>query len=54
MKAQQTFSAEMNLKTEPTEKIDFNETNAALSFHKKISTKNAITNTLEYTNLKVN
>lgn len=52
MKAQQNFSAEMNIKTEPTAKIDFNETNAVLSFHKKISTTNTVTNTLAYTNLK--
>lgn len=54
MKAQENFSVNMNIKTEPTDKIDFNETNIGLSFNKKISTKNSITNTLEYSNLKVN
>ena len=54
MKAQEKFSAEINVKTEPTAKIDFNETNAVLSFHKRISTANTVTNTLAYTNLKVN
>ena len=54
MKAQENFSVNMNIKTEPTDKIDFNETNIGISFNKKISTKNSITNTLEYSNLKVN
>lgn len=54
MKAQENFSASMNVKTEPTDKIDFNETNIGISFNKKISAKNNITNTLEYSNLKVN
>ncbi|WP_271336780.1 DUF6268 family outer membrane beta-barrel protein [Flavobacterium azizsancarii] len=44
----------MNVKTEPTDKIDFNETNIGISFNKKIGVKNKITNTLEYSNLKVN
>lgn len=54
MKAQENFSVSMNVKTEPTDKIDFNETNIGISFNKKISAKNNITNTLEYSNLKVN
>jgi Domain of unknown function (DUF6268) len=54
MKAQENFSVNMNIKTEPTDKIDFNETNIGISFNKKISTKNSITNTLEYSNLKMN
>lgn len=54
MKAQEKFSAAINVKTEPTAKIDFNETNVVLAFHKKINTANTITNTLAYTNLKVN
>ncbi|MEO6176208.1 MAG: DUF6268 family outer membrane beta-barrel protein [Flavobacterium circumlabens] len=54
VKAQENFSAAINVKTEPTAKIDFNETNAVLSFHKKISTAITVTNTLAYTNLKVN
>lgn len=54
MKAQENFSINMNLKTEPTDKINFNETNIGVSFNKKIGTKNRITNTLEYSNLNVN
>lgn len=54
MKAQENFSINMNLKTEPTDKINFNETNIGVSFNKKIGTKNKITNTLEYSNLNVN
>lgn len=54
MKAQEKFSAEVNTKTEPTEKINFNETNIGFSFHKKISSGSAITNTLTYSNVKVN
>ncbi|WP_230712141.1 DUF6268 family outer membrane beta-barrel protein [Flavobacterium sp. JAS] len=44
----------MNLKTEPTDKIDFNESNIGILFSKKLNAKNQITNTLEYSNLKVN
>lgn len=54
MKAQEKFSVNMNVKTEPTDKIDFNETTIGISFNKKISPKNKIINTLEYSNLKVN
>ncbi|WP_244285375.1 DUF6268 family outer membrane beta-barrel protein [Flavobacterium araucananum] len=54
MKAQENFSVRMNIKTEPTDKIDFNETSLGVLFNKKIDTKNKITNTLEYSNLKVN
>lgn len=54
MKAQESFSVVMNLKTEPTDKIDFTESNIGISFNKKINSKNKITNTLEYSNLKVN
>lgn len=54
MKAQENFSVNANLKTEPTDKIDFTESNIEISFSKKIGTKNKITNTLEYSNLKVN
>lgn len=54
MKAQENFSVNMNVKTEPTDKINFNETNISVSLNKKISAKNKITNTLEYSNLKVN
>jgi hypothetical protein len=54
MKAQENFSVNANLKTEPTDKIDFTESNIEISFSKKNGTKNKITNTLEYSNLKVN
>jgi hypothetical protein len=54
MKAQENFSVNMNLKTEPTDKIDFNESGIGVLFSKKINAKNQITNTLEYSSLKVN
>jgi hypothetical protein len=54
MKAQETFTAEMNLKTEPTDKIDFIETNVSVAFSKKINVGNEITNTFEYSKLNVN
>ncbi|MCC9063189.1 DUF6268 family outer membrane beta-barrel protein [Flavobacterium piscisymbiosum] len=54
MKAQENFSVNANIKTEPTDKIEFNETNIGVSFTKEINAKNKITNTLEYSNLKVN
>lgn len=54
MKAQETFSANVNLKTEPTDKIDFNESNVSVLFNKKINTKNQLTNTTEYSKLHVN
>jgi hypothetical protein len=52
-KAQEKFSADVSLKTEPTEKINFNETNIGISLSKKIDAKNEIRNTTEYTNLKI-
>ncbi|KAF2082922.1 DUF6268 family outer membrane beta-barrel protein [Flavobacterium sharifuzzamanii] len=54
LKAQGNFSAAINFKTEPTEKINFNETNIVVFYQKKIGTKSKIANTLEYSNLKVN
>ncbi|KAF2341639.1 DUF6268 family outer membrane beta-barrel protein [Flavobacterium tistrianum] len=54
LKAQENFSAAINFKTEPTEKINFSETNIAVFYQKKIETKSKIANTLEYSNLKVN
>ncbi|MEP6805601.1 MAG: DUF6268 family outer membrane beta-barrel protein [Flavobacterium sp.] len=54
MKAQDNFSVNMNVKTTPTNKIDFIETTIGISFNKKISDKSSITNTVEYSNLKVN
>lgn len=54
MKAQEGFSLNMSLKTEPTDQIDFTESSIGISFSKKINNKNKITNTLEYSNLKAN
>jgi len=54
LKAQGNFGAAVNFKTEPTEKINFSETNIAVFYQKKIGTKSKIANTLEYSNLKVN
>ncbi|WP_281309649.1 DUF6268 family outer membrane beta-barrel protein [Flavobacterium flavigenum] len=53
MKAQEKLIVDFNLKTEPTEKINFNETNTGIAIYKKIDDKNEITNKLEYTNLKI-
>lgn len=44
----------MNLKTEPTEKINFNESTISILFDTRVNSKNQITNTLDYSNLKVN
>ncbi|MBE8725558.1 DUF6268 family outer membrane beta-barrel protein [Flavobacterium hungaricum] len=52
--AQENFSANVNIKTEPTDKIDFNETNIGLTYKKKINDTNQFTNTVEYSNLKLN
>lgn len=54
MNAQEKFSVNMNLKTEPTDKIDFNESSIGIKFSKELNAKNQITNTLEYSSLKVN
>ncbi|WP_264536269.1 DUF6268 family outer membrane beta-barrel protein [Flavobacterium sp. N1736] len=54
MKAQEKFSVNANLKTEPTDKIDFNETGIGVSFNAALNSKNKIKNTIEYSNLKVN
>ncbi|WPO80766.1 DUF6268 family outer membrane beta-barrel protein [Flavobacterium sp. KACC 22761] len=54
MKAQETFSANVNLKTEPTDKIDFNESGISVVFNKKINPKNQIINTTEYSKLNIN
>ncbi|WP_245176810.1 DUF6268 family outer membrane beta-barrel protein [Flavobacterium aquidurense] len=54
MKAQENFSVNMSVKTAPTNQIDFNETNISVSFNKKAGSKSTLTNTLEYSNLKVN
>lgn len=52
-KAQEKFSADVSLKTEPTKKINFNETNIGISLSQKIDAKNEIRNTTEYTNFKI-
>ncbi|MEN2415595.1 DUF6268 family outer membrane beta-barrel protein [Flavobacterium mesophilum] len=54
MKAQETFSANVNLKTEPTDKIDFNESDISVVFNKKLNTRNQLTNTSEYSKLNIN
>lgn len=54
LKAQENFSATIDFKTEPTEKINFDETNVAIFYQKKLGAKSKIANTLEYSNLKVN
>ncbi|MBS7252631.1 DUF6268 family outer membrane beta-barrel protein [Flavobacterium branchiicola] len=54
MKAQETSSADFNLKTVATDKIDFTEIGLALQYHKRIDDKNQLTNTFEYSNLNVN
>ncbi|WP_235830986.1 DUF6268 family outer membrane beta-barrel protein [Flavobacterium ustbae] len=54
LKAQKKFSATLNFKTEPTEKINFSKTNIAVLYNKKLGTKSEIKNTLEYSNLKIN
>jgi hypothetical protein len=54
MKAQEKLSVDMNLKTEPTDKINFNETNISLKINKEINTKSKISNTLIYSHLSIN
>lgn len=53
MKAQEKLAVNFNLKTEPTEEINFNETNAGITVSKKINDKNEITNRIDYTNLNI-
>ncbi len=54
MKAQEKFSANMNLKTEASDKINFNETNIDFKINTDLNAENKITNTVEYAHLKVN
>ncbi|MCP2027092.1 hypothetical protein L1276_002236 [Flavobacterium sp. HSC-32F16] len=54
MKAQEKFSVNVNIKTEPTDKVDFNETSIGVFFNKTINAKSSIKNTLQYTNLGLN
>ncbi|MBZ4036859.1 DUF6268 family outer membrane beta-barrel protein [Flavobacterium sp. 17A] len=53
VKAQENLAAYANIKTEPTEKINFSETNVGIFYQKKLGTKSKIANTIEYSNLKV-
>jgi len=48
--AQSSYSLELNIKTEPTEKITKNETEVGFSIFKNIGSKNKITNTFKYKN----
>lgn len=51
--AQSGYSLELNIKTQPTEKITINETGIGVTFFKNIDTKNKITNTFKYKNIGV-
>ena len=51
--AQTGFSMDLNIKTEPADKITLNETSIGISAYKNIDTKNKITNTLQYKNIGV-
>ncbi|MEL1253297.1 DUF6268 family outer membrane beta-barrel protein [Flavobacterium sp. DGU38] len=53
MKAQEKFAVDFNIKTEPTEEIDFNETSTGIFILKKINDRNEFTNKTEYTSLKI-
>ncbi|MFV5698325.1 DUF6268 family outer membrane beta-barrel protein [Flavobacterium sp. ZT3R17] len=52
--AQSGYSLELNVKTQPTEKITVNETGIGLTFFKNIDSKNKITNTVKYKNIGIN
>lgn len=54
IKAQEKFSVNMNLKAEPTDKIDFNETGIGVFFSKTLNPKTSITNNLSFSNLNLN
>lgn len=54
IKAQGNFAAYANIKTESTNKINFNQTDIAVSYEKDLGVNYKIKNTLEYSNLKVN
>jgi hypothetical protein len=49
--AQTGFSMDLNIKTEPADKITLNQTSIGISAYKNIDTKNKITNTLQYKNI---
>lgn len=52
--AQIGYSLELQIKTQPTEKITVNETGLGATFFKNIDSKNKTTNTLRYKNTEVN
>jgi len=54
MKAQEKLTVDMNLKTEPTDKINFNKSLISFKINKEIGAKSNITNTLQYSHLNVN
>lgn len=54
MKAQENLSVNMNLKTESIDQINFSETNIDIKTTNQINAKNKVTNTFEYSHLKVN
>ncbi|MES2576375.1 MAG: hypothetical protein V4589_02120 [Bacteroidota bacterium] len=51
--AQSGYSLELNIKTQPTEKITIHETGIGVTFFKNIDSKNKITNTFKYKNIGV-
>ena len=52
--AQSGYSLELNIKTQPTDKITVNETGIGLTIFGNIDSKNKIINTLKYKNTGVN
>ncbi|MFV8325093.1 hypothetical protein [Flavobacterium sp. ZS1P14] len=52
--AQSGYSLELQIKTQPTEKITVNETGLGVTFFENIDSKNKITNTFRYKNTEVN
>ncbi|KFF19842.1 DUF6268 family outer membrane beta-barrel protein [Flavobacterium hydatis] len=51
--AQNGYSVDLNIKTEPADKITLNETSIGILVYKNIDAKNKITNTLQYKNIGV-
>lgn len=54
MKAQETISANLNLETVPTDKIDFNKSSISVTINTKVNAKNQLTTTTEYSKLNIN
>lgn len=50
--AQNGYSIDLNIKTEPADKITLNETSIGFKVYKNLDVKNKITNTLQYKNTK--